>query len=388
VSEVEELIVPVVAVIVAVPSPALVASPLLPTALLMTATSAFDDAHVTTVVRFCVLPSVYVPVAVYCCVVPSAIVGFCGLIAIDTSAAGVTTSVAVALTVPELIPIVVVPVSSELASPAVPTVLLIVATFPAVELQCPDCVRSCVLPSVYVPVAVYCCVVPSAIVAVAGLIAIDTSVAGVTVSVVDPLIVPDTAVIVAVPCPVLVASPGVAPPVLLIVATVGVSDDHAAVPVRFCVLPSVYVPVAVYCCVVPSAIDGAVGVTAIDTSAAAVTVTVVDPLIVPEVAVIVAVPSPTLVASPVVCPAMLIVATVGVSELHCTVPVMFCVLPSVYVPVAVNCCVSPSGSTGIAGVTAIDTSAAAVTVTVADPVIVPDVAEIVAVPCATLLATP
>ena len=44
------------------------------------------------------------------------------------------------------------------------------------------CVRSCVVPSVNVPVAVNCCVVPSATVADCGFMAIDTSVAVVTVS--------------------------------------------------------------------------------------------------------------------------------------------------------------------------------------------------------------
>jgi hypothetical protein len=148
VSEVDEVIVFEVAVIVAVPCPALVARPLVPVVLLTFATFAFDVAHVTTVVMSCVLPSVYVPVASNCSVVPNATVAFCGLTAIDTNAAGFTTSVAVALIVPALIPIVVVPVPSELASPAVPVVLLIVATLAAVELQCPVCVRSCVLPSV------------------------------------------------------------------------------------------------------------------------------------------------------------------------------------------------------------------------------------------------
>ena len=79
------------------------------------------------------------------------------------------------------------------------------------------------------------------------------------------------------------------------------------------------------CCVVPSAIDGVTGVTAIDTKAAAVTVSIVDPLIEPEVAVMLAVPSPMLVVSP----AVLMVAVAGVSELHCAVAVMFCMLPSV-----------------------------------------------------------
>jgi hypothetical protein len=87
--------------------------------------------------------------------------------------------------------------------------------------------------------------------------------------------------------------------------------------------------VAVNCWVVPIAIEGVAGVIAIETSAAAVTVSEVDPLTEPEVAVIVALPCATVVAKPTVEPALLIVATVGVSELHCAVAVMFCVLPSV-----------------------------------------------------------
>ena len=169
-----------------------------------------------------------------------------------------------------------------------------------------------------------CCVVPSATVAVGGVIAIDTSVAAVTVSSVVLLTVPEVAVMLAEPIAILCASPAV-----LIVAVDSVSDDHVAVLVRFCVLPSVNVPVAVNCCVVPKAIDGVAGVTAIDTSVAAVTVTVVDPLMEPVVAVMFALPSPTLLASPCVGAVLLIVATVDVSELHCTVSVMFCVLPSV-----------------------------------------------------------
>jgi hypothetical protein len=223
-----------------------------------------------------------------------------------------------------LIPIVVTPVPSVLANPAVPAVSLIVATVAVVELQCPLCVTSCVLPSVKVPVAVNCCVMPSGIVAAGGLIAIDTSAAAVTVSCVELLTLPDVAVIVAVPRPVLFASP-----VLLIVAAVGVSDVHVAVLVRSCVPPSVNVPVAVNCCVVPSASVGVAGVTAIDTSAAEVTISVVDPVTAPTLAVIVALPCPTPPALPCVPAALLIVATVSVSELHCTVPVMFCVLPSV-----------------------------------------------------------
>ncbi len=75
------------------------------------------------------------------------------------------------------------------------------------------------------------------------------------------------------------------------------------------------------------------GVTAIETSMAGPTVRVVEPLTEPDVAVIVVLPCATLVASP----ELLMVATAAVDELHVTVFVRFCVLPSVNVPVAVNC---------------------------------------------------
>src|SRR5256886_12209528 len=61
--------------------------------------------------------------------------GFCGLMAIDSSAAAFTTNVASALTEPELMPIVVVPVPSVLASPAVPAVLLMRSEEHTSELQ-------------------------------------------------------------------------------------------------------------------------------------------------------------------------------------------------------------------------------------------------------------
>ena len=53
-----------------------------------------------------------------------------------------------------------------------------------------------------------------------------------------------------------------------------------------------------------------------------------------------------------------------------------------------NCCVAPAAILGIAGVTAIDTKVAGVTVTVVDPEIVSQVAVTVVLPTATLVATP
>jgi hypothetical protein len=143
--------------------------------------------------------------------------------------------------------------------------------------------------------------------------------------------------------------------------------------------------VAVNWSVVPGAIEAVTGVTPIDTNVAAVAVSVAEPLTEPNVAVIVAVPGSTLVASPIV---EEMVATVGALELHCTLPVMSWVLPSLNVPVAVNCCVTPSGSVGIAGVTAIETRVADVTVTFAEPLIEAEVAVTPVPPIATLLAAP
>src|SRR5579859_4872183 len=54
-------------------------------------------------------------------------------------------------------------------------------------------------------------------------------------------------------------------------------------------------------------------------------------------------------------PPLVIVATVVDDDFHVTELVMSCVLLSLYLPVALNCCVSPLGTDGVAGVTVIDT---------------------------------
>ena len=95
---------------------------------------------------------------------------------------------------------------------------------------------------------------------------------------------------------------------------------------------------------------GLAGVTAIDCSTAGLTVSTVEPVTPPSVALIVEVP----VATPVASPAAVIVATAGVAEAHVTWLVRSCVVLSEKVPVAVNCSVSPLATLGLAGVTAID----------------------------------
>jgi hypothetical protein len=133
----------------------------------------------------------------------------------------------------------------------------------------------------------------------------------------------------------------------------------------------------------PCTIELLAGVIATDTNTAAVTPNPVEPLIDPELAWIVVLPTPT----PVVKPVPVIVATPVLLELQVTEVVRFTVLPSLYVPVAVNCCVNPRAIVGFAGVTAIDTSAV-VTVRLAAPLMEPEVACIVVLPLATALATP
>jgi hypothetical protein len=89
--------------------------------------------------------------------------------------------------------------------------------------------------------------------------------------------------------------------------------------VRFWVVPSVKVPVAVNCWVRPSAMDGgSVGVTARDINTAGVIVRAVEPLIpvVGSVPVMVVAPTETLVARPLLSTALLMVAILGFDELQ------------------------------------------------------------------------
>jgi hypothetical protein len=110
---------------------------------------------------------------------------------------------------------------------------------------------------------------------------------------------------------------------------------------------------------VPAATEAVAGVTEIEVKTAGITVNVAAPLIVPAVAVMVAVPGVTPVANPVL---FFTVATEVAEELHFAVVVRFCVVPLLYVPVAVNCWVVPAAMDEVAGVTAIETSGGAVPV--------------------------
>src|SRR5262245_1636529 len=105
-----------------------------------------------------------------------------------------------------------------------------------------------------------------------------------------PVTVPSFAETTVMPLATDVATPIVGA-VFEIVAVPGVAEAQVTWLVRSCVVWSAKVPVATNFAVVPLAIDGVVVVTAIDISGAIVTVSIVEPMIVPLLAVIVVVPT-------------------------------------------------------------------------------------------------
>jgi hypothetical protein len=160
------------------------------------------------------------------------------------------------------------------------------------------------------------------------------------------------------------AATAVANPEAETVAADVLSEVQVEVAVRSLVLESLYVPVALNCCVPPMAIVGVAGVTAIECSVGAGTVIVAWPCTPPlDVAMMFALPAATAVASP----EAETIAVDVLSEVHVTVAVRSLVLESLYVPVALNCCVPPMATVGADGVTAIDSSVGAGTVIVAWP---------------------
>ena len=122
----------------------------------------------------------------------------------------------------------------------------------------------------------------------------------------------------------------------------------------------------------------------IDVSLALETLRSVEPVIAPRIAEILVVPVMVLVTNP----ALFIAATAAFEELQPTDAVMSCVLLSLKVPVATNCFEAPIGMVEFAGVTAIETKLAPVTVIAALPVIDPTVAFTLPVPPATPAASP
>ncbi len=169
---------------------------------------------------------------------------------------------------------------------------------------------------------------PSGSVELLGVTAIDTRVAAETVSGAEPETLPRVALKVVEPCAAAVARP-FDPAALLMEATPDMLEAQVTCEVRFCVEPSLYVPVAVYCSVSPLGSVELLGVTAIDTRAAAVTVSGAEPETLPSAALTVVEPCAVAVARPFDPEALLMAATVPAEELHVTMDVRFWVVPSV-----------------------------------------------------------
>lgn len=204
----------------------------------------------------------------------------------------------------------------------------------------------------------YCWDVPTAMLRFAGVTASEESVTAVTVRLAVPVMPLKAAEIAAVPTAKPVANP-IDPVALLNEATAILDEPHVASFVMSCFELSENVPVAAYCSVPPTLILAVVGVTAIETIVADVTVSTVVPETSPTLAMMLVVPAARPDASPYE-PALLPTeATVVLEELQVAEAVRSLVVLSEYVPVAANCPDVVFAIVGLVGVTAMDCSVAA-----------------------------
>lgn len=246
------------AAIVAVPSLTAVASP----ALLIVATPRLDEDQVATVVRTCCAESASVPVAVYCWVVPFAMLLVSGDKAIDATGEDLKaaepdrpSNVAVIVAVPSLIAVV---------SPFEP-VSLTVATDGSAEVQVAKVVKFCwvLLLSDNVPEAVNCKLVVGAMLGGAGGVTLmDETFALVRVAV--PVMPLKTTVMIVVPVVVAAVTSPLEPAALLMSAIPASDELQFTDVVIYCFMLFEYVPMAKSCVVVPGAMAGLAGAIAID----------------------------------------------------------------------------------------------------------------------------
>lgn len=148
VNSVDEEMPALIAVIVAVPAVWVCVNPRSGVG----ATSCADEFQVALAVRFWLVPSVKLPVAVNCCEAPAETVGFNGDIARETSWAGPTRATVVPVIPAEMAVSEEEPIAFVVAKP----ILEMVSTFGLDDFHVAIGVKSCVVPSVNVPVAVNC----------------------------------------------------------------------------------------------------------------------------------------------------------------------------------------------------------------------------------------
>jgi hypothetical protein len=175
--------------------------------------------------------------------------GFIGVIEIDTRTAGFTVSVAMFEVTPEKVAVMnAEPGLTDVASPFEAVVLLMVAIAVFDEFHVAQAVRSCTAPPDRKPVAVNCWVVPRTIVALDGVTAIEVTAAD--VSAVVPEIVPKVAVIVVNP---VAEGDAEARPLLVMVATFVSDEFQVTKAVISCVAVFSNVPTAESWSAVPDA---------------------------------------------------------------------------------------------------------------------------------------
>jgi hypothetical protein len=288
--------------------------------------------------------------------------GLAGVIDMEDRVAGVAVRVVFPETVPELALIFELPAVTAVDSPLLSTV----ATAVLDDLQVTCVEISAVVPSEYMPEEVNCLLFPTGIVGLAGVMAMEDRAEGFTVRVVFPEILRKVEVMVAIP-----AATAVARPLLLTVATAALDDLQVTRVVIFWVVPSEYAPEAVNCFLFPTGTLGLAGVIDIEDRVAWFTLKVVLPEIRREVAVMVAAPAATAVPSPL--PST--VATDGSEEVQVTCVVISLVVPSEYVPKAINWSAISTGTLGLPGVTDMERSSPVV-----PPELVLDEPESVPVP--------
>lgn len=170
----------------------------------------------------------------------------------DTSVALVTTRLIEPETFPRVAVIVVEPGVTEVATPLEPELLPIVATAVTEEVQLTELVRSSVELSLKTPVALKVSVRPVGMPGLVEVTPIETRVAPVTVRLVDADKPPREAVIVVAPGLTAVAIP-TEPGLLLMEAVPALAEFHVTSEEISCFEPSLKLPVAMNCCVMPIA---------------------------------------------------------------------------------------------------------------------------------------
>jgi hypothetical protein len=146
-------------------------------AALMVATAVSEEFQAARLVRSWVALFDKVPVAVNCRVVPTMLVTFAGVTAMETNAADVNATEPD--TFPEVAVMVAEPAAIAVTAPFEPSALLTEAAPPFDELHTTDAVRFRKEPSENEPAAVNCVVVPEAILAFDGVTVMEVRVTGV-----------------------------------------------------------------------------------------------------------------------------------------------------------------------------------------------------------------